>query len=419
MHLHPSVMPTLCSILYPEGPWIDCHLARVATWADSVRTDPAYAWSKNRHFANSVDDDPPNKCIFPGRQGWNGKEGENILASIRNVTDILTKYADREVEFGARAGRSSSRSVAQKRMSGKRDALAEEALKFLIHFFGDMHQPLHLSGRQYGGNGAKVLFDGRLTNLHYAWDNLFIAKQLRTTSPNYTFPLPSRYYQVENALKGAIYDPYIRRIVYEGLVKQEMWDDDVEDWISCPKYSHTAGGGTAQKTSSTFSASTASEIRQIFFGQTPNIATRPTRSTATESKMDDEIVCPLHWAGSIHRLNCDFVWPAALDKSPPSPSATADAPSPAIATVDDQLALFSESGLYIGGSHVHGNIAGGYNHMELDTPEYAGVIARNHTVEGLLTRGGIRLASVLNWLFADIGDVKREDRVAFVYSTYL
>lgn len=27
-------------------------------------------------------------------------------------------------------------------------------LRFLTHFVGDMHQPLHLSGRDKGGNGG-------------------------------------------------------------------------------------------------------------------------------------------------------------------------------------------------------------------------------------------------------------------------
>jgi len=39
-----------------------------------------------------------------------------------------------------------------------------EALKFLVHFYGDLHMPLHLAGRARGGNGIKVLFDGRHTS---------------------------------------------------------------------------------------------------------------------------------------------------------------------------------------------------------------------------------------------------------------
>ena len=31
---------------------------------------------------------------------------------------------------------------------------AEEALKFFVHFMGDLHMPLHLTGRSKGGNGG-------------------------------------------------------------------------------------------------------------------------------------------------------------------------------------------------------------------------------------------------------------------------
>jgi hypothetical protein len=43
-----------------------------------------------------------------------------------------------------------------------------EALKFLVHFYGDLHMPLHLAGRARGGNGIKVLFDGRHTSVLFA-----------------------------------------------------------------------------------------------------------------------------------------------------------------------------------------------------------------------------------------------------------
>ena len=38
---------------------------------------------------------------------------------------------------------------------------------------------------------------------------------------------------------------------------------------------------------------------------------------------------------------------------------------------------------------------------ELDTPEYAGVIEKRMLLEKVLAQGGIRLAGVLNYLFAD------------------
>ena len=44
------------------------------------------------------------------------------------------------------------------------DDAANEALKFLVHFMGDLHMPLHLTGRDRGGNSVKVRFGGRITS---------------------------------------------------------------------------------------------------------------------------------------------------------------------------------------------------------------------------------------------------------------
>jgi hypothetical protein len=44
--------------------------------------------------------------------------------------------------------------------------------------------------------------------------------------------------------------------------------------------------------------------------------------------------------------------------------------------------------------------------LELDTPEYAGAIEQRMLLEKLLAQGGIRLAGLLNYLFADQGAAK-------------
>jgi hypothetical protein len=53
-----------------------------------------------------------------------------------------------------------------------------EALKFLVHFVGDVHQPLHAADRidpktgkpDQGGNLVEVTFFGQKNNLHWVWD---------------------------------------------------------------------------------------------------------------------------------------------------------------------------------------------------------------------------------------------------------
>jgi hypothetical protein len=46
-----------------------------------------------------------------------------------------------------------------------------EALKFVVHFVGDLHQPLHNEDdHDKGGNARHVIFDGYRDNLHWVWD---------------------------------------------------------------------------------------------------------------------------------------------------------------------------------------------------------------------------------------------------------
>jgi beta-galactosidase beta subunit len=50
-----------------------------------------------------------------------------------------------------------------------------EALQFLIHFVGDIHQPLHCADNQdKGGTKFTVMAAGRKSNLHAVWDNAVV-----------------------------------------------------------------------------------------------------------------------------------------------------------------------------------------------------------------------------------------------------
>ena len=50
-----------------------------------------------------------------------------------------------------------------------------EALLFLVHFVGDMHQPLHCANNHdRGGNDVTVQFRGTRMNLHRVWDSALL-----------------------------------------------------------------------------------------------------------------------------------------------------------------------------------------------------------------------------------------------------
>ncbi|KAJ7467073.1 phospholipase C/P1 nuclease domain-containing protein [Mycena latifolia] len=340
IHLHPSVLPTICAILNLTSPNLgepQCHLAPVATWADTQR--PNMPWSASLHFVGAVDDYPSQTCVFPGPRGWAGKDGANVLGGIRNVTDILTDWV-----YSNGAGIAST----------YQSDVANEALKFLIHFLGDMHMPLHLTGRDRGGNSIPVLFGGQKTNLHFLWDDLLIAKALRSVPSKYSVPLPIP--KIEQVLRGTIYDSYVRMIMWEGILGD--WQPQLTEWLACP----SAGRG----------ASTLGKQALLAWN----------RIAGVMDNTDDELVCPYHWAKPIHDLNCNLVWPPALDKPP----------------YNDTRPAFSAY------------LADPAPFLELDTPEYSGVISEQRILEKLLAQAGIRLAGVLNYLFADPMDDEQSSR---------
>ena len=119
------------------------HLSDVAVWADDLRdTDPAlFQRTKRLHFVNFHSRDciyaPPRDC----------RDGECAVAAIEKYSAIL---ANRANSPAARA----------------------EALAFVVHFVGDIHQPLHASFRRdAGGNDFQVHWHGRGSNLHRIWDS--------------------------------------------------------------------------------------------------------------------------------------------------------------------------------------------------------------------------------------------------------
>ena len=177
-----------------------------------------------------------------------------------------------------------------------------------------------------------------------------IAKAVGTVPQNYSCPLP--YPAIESALRGTIYDSYVRRIMWEGTLNK--WADEIDDWLSCsttptPESSVVEPGGTWQKVLSGLSS-----FNTLF-------------KKGVEINPDGDVVCPYFWSKPLSDLNCDIVWPKQL-------------------TLKESEG--NESSLETA-------------ELELDTPEYAGVIEKRMLLEKSLAQGGVRLAGILNHLFAE------------------
>jgi hypothetical protein len=134
----------------------DASLESVANWADEVRPerDETYNW----HFV----DIPKDASGF-------SDERDCFLPNSRHkgsATDHHNCVVDRIEIF---------KKVLSDNNASRDDRI--EALKFLVHFVGDVHQPMHAIGEAAGGNGIAVTEFGstqcgrHACNLHGAWDS--------------------------------------------------------------------------------------------------------------------------------------------------------------------------------------------------------------------------------------------------------
>jgi len=150
-------------------------MSSVATWADEVRDEAEWSWSAPDHFLNT----PDGLCSYSYNRDCHNNEGQQgycVVGAINNYTNILEQSAP-------------SANPAINLLRGMQlfrdDGLELVALKFLIHFMGDIHQPLHCGfTSDRGGNEISVTFDGKATNLHAVWDNnlVWAAESLATGS---------------------------------------------------------------------------------------------------------------------------------------------------------------------------------------------------------------------------------------------
>lgn len=116
-----------------------------STWADEVRS--AKPETYNWHFV----DIPVGETKYDARRDCLASDrGDCVIAEIARARAEL---ADQSRPQGQRA----------------------ETLKYLIHFVGDVHQPLHaIDNHDRGGNDVRIAAlrgdEGRATNLHACWD---------------------------------------------------------------------------------------------------------------------------------------------------------------------------------------------------------------------------------------------------------
>jgi hypothetical protein len=134
-NLTPSAHLRLSQLLGGDAPAL---MVLDSNWADEIRADrpQTIAW----HFVDieigTKGYDPRRDCV----------RDNCVVAQIdRDMATLRDPRADRPARI--------------------------EALRFLIHFVGDLHQPLHAADRHDRGGNSLIVYQGRhRSNLHRVWD---------------------------------------------------------------------------------------------------------------------------------------------------------------------------------------------------------------------------------------------------------
>jgi len=130
------------------------HLDDISSWADQVRDATTAPW----HFVD---------IPLPETQYSVSRDCARDACIVAKISTFARQLADIGVDNKTRL----------------------EALKWLVHFVGDIHQPLHAEDNDdRGGNDFKLSYFGGNTNLHSIWDGAILENALDLhLGANYSF----------------------------------------------------------------------------------------------------------------------------------------------------------------------------------------------------------------------------------------
>jgi len=118
-------------------------LSSVSTWADEIRSRETGPW----HYVNF----PRGSCSYDKARDC--PTGSCVIEAIGAQLAILKSKAP--------------------------DADRLQALKFVVHLIGDVHQPLHAGyADDKGGNTVQLQSFGKGSNLHSLWDSGLVANRV-------------------------------------------------------------------------------------------------------------------------------------------------------------------------------------------------------------------------------------------------
>lgn len=122
-----------------------------------------------------AEDSPPSSCSVDLNRDCG--TGGCVVSAIANYVGASTFHAFKMIIVVHEGSYSDFLLQTQIVNDGRRTLTnRKQALEFLIHFFGDITQPLHDEAEKVGGNQIPVLWNGEDTNLHACWDTQMVEK---------------------------------------------------------------------------------------------------------------------------------------------------------------------------------------------------------------------------------------------------
>ncbi len=141
-------------------------LAMASTWMDEIKSDSTFDYMSDWHWVTI-----PYGQTY--EQTEKNKNGDIIQTLNRIITELKSKKLN--------------------------EAEQVQRIRILIHLIGDIHQPLHVGGKNdKGGNDVKVMWFRADSNLHRVWDSDIIDD----TKLSYTELAESLNNPTENELKA-------------------------------------------------------------------------------------------------------------------------------------------------------------------------------------------------------------------------
>jgi hypothetical protein len=159
-HLTPAARERVASLLRGYS------LAEVANWADDLRSERRFDKYMPLHYATVPDG---VKSYRDSKKALCG----DLVAAIDALSAFL-KTGSRDDLFAVKAltDKSDGKTKAACNPQETDPISAETGLRLLVHFMGDLHQPLHIGGADLGGNQVGVNWMNRWqSNLHSIWDD--------------------------------------------------------------------------------------------------------------------------------------------------------------------------------------------------------------------------------------------------------